>query len=72
MQDLMIPFPPGQHQDFDEDMKLRDDDKKWIKKEIEEQIQAALAHIIDSLKPHGWRKAASVVRELGPLRRVSR
>jgi len=48
-------------------MKLRGDDKKWVQQEVVDQIQAAIAPVVDSLSPHGWRKAAFVLRELGPL-----
>lgn len=48
-------------------MKLRDDDKKWVQQEVVDQIQAAITPVVDSLSPHGWRKAAFVLRELGPL-----
>ena len=40
-------------------MALRNDEKEWVKTQIEEGIGA--------LRPRGWRKAVSVLRELGPL-----
>jgi hypothetical protein len=45
------------------EMKLRDDDKKWFTDEIGRQLK----EVVESFKPHGWRKAVFVLRELGPL-----
>jgi hypothetical protein len=42
-----------------EDMALRNDDRDWIHAEIQSAV--------DLLRPHGWRKAVFVLRELGPL-----
>ena len=43
----------------DPEMALRNEDKDWIRTEI----QSAVA----LLKPHGWRKASTLLRELGPI-----
>jgi hypothetical protein len=43
----------------DEKMALRNEDREWVQNEI------ALA--IASLRPHGWRKAGNLLRELGPI-----
>jgi hypothetical protein len=66
MQELLL-LSPDLYQDSDEDMKLRDEDKKWLSGEIAEQLKNANATLLDSLKPHGWRKAAFRLRELGPV-----
>lgn len=42
-----------------EDMALRNDDRDWIHTEIQSAVNL--------LRPHGWRKAVFVLRELGPL-----
>jgi len=42
-----------------ERMALRKEDKEWIVEQI--------AGAVDSLKPKGWRKAVSALREIGPL-----
>lgn len=47
----------------DEEMKLRDEDKKWFAGEIERQ----LSEVVDSFKPHGWRRLVHLLRELGPI-----
>jgi hypothetical protein len=47
----------------EEEMKLRDEDKKWFTGEIARQ----LAEVVDSFKPYGWRKLVHVLRELGPI-----
>jgi hypothetical protein len=52
---------PGQYQDADEDMKLRDDDKDWLQNEIASQIEAS----VDEFRPHGWRRIAHWSREWG-------
>lgn len=40
-------------------MPLRNEDKVWIATEIQ--------NAVNTLRPHGWRKAVSALRELGPL-----
>lgn len=40
-------------------MSLRNEDKEWI--------NSAIRDAVSSLRPHGWRKAVFVLRELGPL-----
>lgn len=49
-----------------DDMKLRDEDKKWLSEEIMRQVTAGISSAVDSFKPHGWRRATSWVREWGP------
>lgn len=46
-----------------QDMALRNDDKEWVRTTVQGTIDDA----IDGLKPHGWRKAVTILRELGPL-----
>jgi len=43
-----------------EDMALRNDDKVWIADEIAKAIR-------EHLEPHGWRKLAFILRQLGPI-----
>jgi hypothetical protein len=45
-----------------EDMALRNDDKDWVR----DEIKASLS----SLKPHGWKRAIFLLRELGPIATV--
>jgi|SRR5271157_2508491 len=40
-------------------MALRNEDKVWIRAEIQSSVAL--------LKPHGWRKAVTLLRELGPI-----
>lgn len=56
MQDAIICLP-------EEEMKLRDEHKKFFAEEIARQ----LSEVVDSFKPHGWRKLAHVLRALGPI-----
>jgi hypothetical protein len=46
-------------------MKLRDDDKDWLKKEVSVQVSAALEEVVNSLRPHGWKKVTHWLREWG-------
>jgi hypothetical protein len=65
----LVVFSPQYVEDGAQDeMKigLRDEDKKWFSEEIGRQITAALPAAVDSLKPRGWRRATSWVREWGP------
>ena len=64
MQDL-ISLPPEHYQDSDDDMKLRDDDKTWLSKEISDQIGQAIAKEIANLRPHGARRVALWLRDWG-------
>jgi hypothetical protein len=48
-------------------MKLRDEDKRWLTGEIADQSKKAVDALVNSLRPHGWRKAAFLLRELGPI-----
>lgn len=64
MQDLIL-LPPGQYQDSDEDMKLRDDDKKWLADEISGQVGQAVANAIDEFRPHGWRRITDFIQAWG-------
>jgi hypothetical protein len=66
VQDLIL-LPSERCQDSDDDMKLRDDDKKWLADEIEKQIKQTNATLADSLKPHGLRNAVFWLRQLGPI-----
>jgi hypothetical protein len=45
----LILLPPGQYQDADVGMMLRDD-KLWLKKEIEDRVQEAIAGAVDVFK----------------------
>jgi hypothetical protein len=65
MQHLLL--PPSELQDFDEDMKLRPEDKKWLSDEIGVQVKHGIAEAVDEFKPHGWKKAAFWIRQLGPI-----
>jgi hypothetical protein len=56
VQDAIIPLG-------EEEMKLRDDDKRWFSDEIARQLK----EVVDSFKPHGWRKLVHLLRELGPI-----
>jgi len=47
----------------EEEMKLRDEDKKWFAEEIARQLD----EVVGSFKPHGWRKLVHLLRELGPI-----
>ncbi len=44
------------------DMPLRKDQQDFIREEIDRQLKG----VTDSFRPHGWRKVASVIRQLGP------
>jgi hypothetical protein len=46
-------------------MKLRDDDKVWLKNEISGQIEVAIDDLKDSLNPRGARRIANFLREWG-------
>lgn len=61
MQALVIPFP------IEEDMKLRDDDKEWIRSAVAEEVATATAGISNSLKPHGFRRVTYWLREWGAI-----
>jgi hypothetical protein len=56
IQDAIIVLP-------EEEMKLRDEDKQWFAGEIARQLK----EVVDSFKPHGWRKLVHFLRELGPI-----
>lgn len=48
-----------------DDMKLRDEDKRWSSGEVKTQIESALVKVIDSFKPHGVRRVTFWLREWG-------
>lgn len=52
-------------QDFDEDMKLRDDDKDWLRKEMASQVKEAISEVVGTLRPHGARRVIFWLREWG-------
>src|ERR1035441_1697564 len=64
MQGLLLNFPI-QYQDSNHDMKLRDDDKKWLADEISGQVEHAIASAIDDFRPHGWRRVTDFIRSWG-------
>ena len=46
-----------------DDMKLRDDDKKWLSTEVGNQVSTAIAQEINKFNPQGVRKIARFIRE---------
>jgi len=63
MQDSLLHFPICQ--DYGQDMKLRDDDKKWLADEISVQVELTIAKAIDKFNPHGWRRVTDFIRSWG-------
>jgi hypothetical protein len=51
--------------DDEEDMKLRDEDKKWFRDEIAEATTNAIHAAADSFRPHGLRRVAHFLGEWG-------
>lgn len=50
----------------DEDMALRKEDREWISEEIRRSAEE-LATKIETLRPHGWKRALYLLREWGVL-----
>jgi hypothetical protein len=46
-------------------MRLRQEDKEWLEKEVASAARLAVEAEADKFKPHGWRRFTSVLRELG-------
>jgi hypothetical protein len=65
MQVSICPLPDPRRYGSGEDMKLREEDRTWLKKEIAAQIKPALDDLVDSLKPHGAKRIANWLREWG-------
>ena len=63
MQALLL-YLPG-HEYYEEDMKLREEDKVWLTTEIESQISKAIMAAGEVFRPEGWRKATNFLREWG-------
>jgi hypothetical protein len=66
-----IPSPPVATPEIEietteaEDMKLRDDDKNWLKGEIAGEVATAVSKEIDKFNPHGARRVAHFIHEWG-------
>jgi hypothetical protein len=64
MQDS-FPLCAVPYQDSGEDMKLRDDDKKWISDEIAAQLRKGIAEAVAEFRPRGYRRVTHFLREWG-------
>jgi hypothetical protein len=51
----------------DDDMRLREDDRKWISDEITRQVGRGIGAAVEEFKPHGLAKAVFILRQLGPI-----
>lgn len=47
------------------EMKLRDEDKRWLRDEISSRVMESIKGELDSFKPHGWRRLTNFLREWG-------
>src|ERR1017187_10344350 len=64
----ILAFPEeDSHPYQQDDMKLRDEDQRWLKGEIRNQIEAVLKPTLDEFRPRGWAKFIKVARDLAPL-----